>query len=207
MENHFNNHLHHTYRVCTLSRGCSKNQRSGWRPLHLKHIWVWNPDREKWVGLQHRVEVGQTISPCTQKQVPADNVRHMSRQSHYWVTCKIIDYFCNHHLSGLWVELSPVERGAVDGVDGAVARSEWEGCRSSQCHTLALGGRSSWCLWREGASKKESALRAHQEGVRVPGRKSQRSDTYSAAASCLQATHNSVSQIHINSKQVLKVTK
>lgn len=117
--------------------------------------------------------------------------QHKSGKSHCWVTCKIAaHHFGNVHVFSQWAELWPVERGAVYGVDGATARPEWEDRRRSRCHTLAFGGRCSRRLGGEGASEQQATLRAHQEGVRVPGRQSQGGDTHGAAASSLWATQN-----------------
>lgn len=83
-----------------------------------------------------------------------------------------------------------MEGGAVDGEDGAAAGPEREDGRSSQGHALAFGGRSSRRLGGEGAAEQQAALRAHQEGVRVPGRQSQGGDPHRAAASGLREKQN-----------------
>lgn len=49
----------------TLSCSCGKNQRPGWRPLHLKRVRLRHSEWEQRVGLEQRVEVGHTVSPCT----------------------------------------------------------------------------------------------------------------------------------------------
>lgn len=89
-----------------------------------------------------------------------------------------------------------MEGGGVYGVHRAAAVAEGEDCWGSVSPTVAARGCCRQTLRGEGASQQQAPLRAHEEGVPVPGRHSQSGDAHRAAAPSLH-THTHTHRLEV----------
>lgn len=112
-----------------MTSGCSKDQWSGWGPLQLKNIGVWNPEREQGVGLQQWVEMGQTVSSCTHKQVPENTTRQKSQRPKTHVKqlqiSSIMILKCHLWNGEQWMECTGPLRGLKEKTAGALSVTLW----------------------------------------------------------------------------------